>query len=332
MVGVKNQKGSTGSKFLIGAGVIVVLLIVAVALIGWPPSNGTEGTIGAAKKYQADQIKDTDVTLEDPEIQELLQDNEVVAFLNSDEFRRLVEDDELMNMACQEGVWAIINGTEFDKWYTGPIKERTLRDPVFMRMLEIEQFANWAGSIGRRTIEDPVFARLVQFDQFRALFTDTEFLRIVNETADFRKALEYVFKENQDNEFARWAVQAEFEAFANKYNEEMRRLVLIPEFARWYETDRLAADNFLKNDLVHRWFENEQFARWQTLPRFRRLALSNNLDRIKLMSNMLAEENSAVFNRLTAMPKFSLMMLDPVMRRNFMDNVFARFKEIESQE
>jgi hypothetical protein len=53
-------------------------------VIGYPPSeSGTEGTIGAAQRYQAPQISNADVKVTDAQLQ---------AFLQSDAFERLKKD------------------------------------------------------------------------------------------------------------------------------------------------------------------------------------------------------------------------------------------------
>jgi hypothetical protein len=50
------QKSSTGRglKFVLAGGLVVAVLLAA-RLAGWlpPEANGTEGAIGAAKRYQA---------------------------------------------------------------------------------------------------------------------------------------------------------------------------------------------------------------------------------------------------------------------------------------
>ena len=62
------------------------------AVKGFPPvGSGSEGTIGAAQKYQAPQLADKDVVLGDAAVQE---------FLQSDVFDRLIKDPdarELLN-------------------------------------------------------------------------------------------------------------------------------------------------------------------------------------------------------------------------------------------
>ena len=66
----------------------IIVGVVGVAVVGLaaahfagiiPPKSGLEGTIGAAKRYQATQITDKDVVLQDPQVQALIQSD---LFLN----------------------------------------------------------------------------------------------------------------------------------------------------------------------------------------------------------------------------------------------------------
>ena len=76
--------------------IIVGLVVVAVAGIAvaryagvFPPKFGFEGTIGAAKRYQATQITDKDVVLQDPQIQALLQSDLFHKVIATPEFKKL---------------------------------------------------------------------------------------------------------------------------------------------------------------------------------------------------------------------------------------------------
>lgn len=64
---------------------IAVLVVAGVAGYAvttglYPPKSGTEGAIGAASRYQSQQISDTDVSLQDAKVQ---------AFLQSDTFHKI---------------------------------------------------------------------------------------------------------------------------------------------------------------------------------------------------------------------------------------------------
>ena len=79
------RKGGTMAKkvlWSVAAAAAVALLIMR--WVGYPPvEKGTEATIGAAQRYQAPQISNADVKLEDAQLQ---------AFLQSDVFHQLTTD------------------------------------------------------------------------------------------------------------------------------------------------------------------------------------------------------------------------------------------------
>ncbi|HEY6014851.1 MAG TPA: hypothetical protein VIU37_12620, partial [Candidatus Limnocylindrales bacterium] len=80
------------------AGVIVLAAAVGFlawkGVIGYPP-KGTEGSIGAAKRYQAQQITANDVELNDPQTQ---------AFIQSDLFHRMQTDAEFRKAVVDGGL------------------------------------------------------------------------------------------------------------------------------------------------------------------------------------------------------------------------------------
>src|SRR5215472_12670251 len=71
-------------KILLGVAAIAAALLISFAVTGYPPvGKGIEGTIGAANRYQAPQIGNDDVKVQDPELQ---------AFFQSDAFHKLTTD------------------------------------------------------------------------------------------------------------------------------------------------------------------------------------------------------------------------------------------------
>jgi hypothetical protein len=89
---------STSKKVLLGVAAAAVIAIGYFAIKGYPPvGDGAAGTVGAAKKFQSEQISDKDVILQDAEVQQVLQ---------SDAFRRVVADKETR---------AILASKEFQK-------------------------------------------------------------------------------------------------------------------------------------------------------------------------------------------------------------------------
>src|SRR3989441_9245895 len=91
--------------------VILGLVVVAVAGIAvahytgvFPPKSGLEGTIGAAKRYQATQITDKDVVLQDPQI---------VALLQSDLFHKVIATPEFKKLSQSDEFWQLVTTADF---------------------------------------------------------------------------------------------------------------------------------------------------------------------------------------------------------------------------
>ena len=92
------------------AGVVVVAAVVGFLAMRnyWPPKNGTEGAIGAANRYTAQQITDKDVVLKDTKVQ---------AFLQSDTFHQLATNADFRSAVVENKhfIEAAHNSQAFDK-------------------------------------------------------------------------------------------------------------------------------------------------------------------------------------------------------------------------
>jgi hypothetical protein len=79
-------RSMSSRKVLLGIAAVAVIAIGFFAVKGFPPVGpGSDATVGAAKKYQSEQIAAKDVLLQNPEVQRVLQ---------SDTFRKLVTNPE----------------------------------------------------------------------------------------------------------------------------------------------------------------------------------------------------------------------------------------------
>ncbi len=81
----------TKKAVLIGSAAVAVVLVVAAIATGWPPRGNEAGTIGGvepATRYHGRTMTEADVTLKNPEIQALFQNDQVLQLVRSDAFRR----------------------------------------------------------------------------------------------------------------------------------------------------------------------------------------------------------------------------------------------------
>jgi hypothetical protein len=77
-------------------GILAAIGIAFWAITGLPPAEeGEEGAVGAANRYRAEQISDSDVVLEDAEVIALLQD---------DVFLELIQDEDFQTLMAHQGV------------------------------------------------------------------------------------------------------------------------------------------------------------------------------------------------------------------------------------
>jgi len=81
-------------KVLLGIAAVAVLAIAYFAITGFPPVGpGSEATVGAAKRYQSEQISGKDVVLQNAELQ---------AFMQTDVFHSLISDKRALKVLGSE--------------------------------------------------------------------------------------------------------------------------------------------------------------------------------------------------------------------------------------
>ena len=178
---------SSKRNWILAAIMAVAVVIGYVALTGkFPPQSDTQGAIGAANRYQAQQIAATDVNLTDPKIQ---------AFLQTDLFHKVATDAKFRTALANPSFQAVIKNPNFQKMagdgslaeYLGRYKSLFERED-FDAMLATKKLQNVA--------EMEQMVRLLQNKSFAMLATDADFVAMLKdpkfdammEQADAQKA------------------------------------------------------------------------------------------------------------------------------------------------
>jgi hypothetical protein len=87
---------------VMGAAAVV---LIGLKLAGYPPpSEGTEGTIGAAQRYQSQQISDKDVKLNDAELQKFMQSDTFQKLISNKAARQALANKELQKALANDEV------------------------------------------------------------------------------------------------------------------------------------------------------------------------------------------------------------------------------------
>jgi hypothetical protein len=101
------------TKVLIGLAAAAAVVLAVFVVKGFPPGfDGTEGAIGAAKRYQAGQITASDVKLGDEATQQFLQSETFDRILKDDATRKLFSDAQFRNMLGNAQMRGLIGSKE----------------------------------------------------------------------------------------------------------------------------------------------------------------------------------------------------------------------------
>jgi hypothetical protein len=114
----ESQTTSTGglmrTKVLWGLAAAAGIALAVLSYTGFPPeSGGSEGAIGAAKRYQAGQIAASDVKLGDQAAQEFLQSDLFDKLVRDDNARKLLNDSNFKQLAASVEFRSLVGRQQF---------------------------------------------------------------------------------------------------------------------------------------------------------------------------------------------------------------------------
>ncbi|WP_239491874.1 hypothetical protein [Luteitalea sp. TBR-22] len=182
-------------KLMLGiAATVAAGLGLYVAMGGSIPPRGTEGTIGAAKRYQGQQLTASDVKLGDQALQSFLQSP---AF---DTLRRSPEARKAFQKAVTSGnLAAMLRGAEFRQLASEPA--------LMARAMDADM---------RALAMDADVQALARDAQLKHAAIDTEALRMAIADVELRRAISDVELRQlaSDATFARLATEVDFKALA----------------------------------------------------------------------------------------------------------------------
>jgi chromatin remodeling complex protein RSC6 len=194
----------------------VLLGVIAAAGIGglvWkgviPPKSGVQGSIGAATRYQSEQIANSDVVVDPTALNDLLQSDVIHRLAKDPEFRKMVTSEsfkslaasgEFQRLAKSEDFLSLIRKPEFNKFATsGALAEfgkgaLVAHDEQQMNkgalVARDEQQANKIATIDWNKVNLPKeYEKIAKSAEFQKLATTSpDFAKLIT-TESFAKAL-----------------------------------------------------------------------------------------------------------------------------------------------
>jgi hypothetical protein len=149
--------------------VIIVSLVAVAVIVGfvalrgtWPPGSGTEGAIGAANRYSSPQITDTDVKIQDADIQAFIQSDLFHKMATNPEFRKMVTEQSFRDVASMEAYQTIVENKDQAQSLGNKEFANYLSQPQTMELVTNEAFVKVASECNMaEVLHQPKFFELV---------------------------------------------------------------------------------------------------------------------------------------------------------------------------
>src|SRR6266581_5493815 len=154
----------TRKAVLIGSAAVAVVIVVAGILTGFPPGIREAGTIGGvqpAARYHGRVMADSDVSLKNPEIQALFQNDKVLQLVRSDVFRQAMQNQAFRHLMASDAFRQILASDAF---------RHLMENDFYRRLMADEAFRGLQASAAFRELQDnELFRRLLAQDAFRQM-------------------------------------------------------------------------------------------------------------------------------------------------------------------
>jgi anti-sigma factor RsiW len=184
-----------GKKVMWGVAAAAILALVVMKFVGYPPTgSGTEGTIGAAKRYQAPQIDSSDVVVADAEAQAFMQSDAFDALIKDEDTRKLLGDAEFRSRLASAELRKSLTDPGIRQALADPGLARYLSDPELMKRLDSTELrdAGLASQLNdpglKAALEDPGLRAALKSPGLRQALNDAGF-RMMLKSPGFAKAL-----------------------------------------------------------------------------------------------------------------------------------------------
>ena len=144
---------ATSRKVLLGIAAAAVIAVGYFAVNGFPPVGpGAEGTVGAAKRYQSEQMAGKDVAVQDDGVQALLQSDAFRRVVADKQTRAILASKEFQKAVSDASVQAVVHRLATDKAFADSLKAAA-SDASFQKLLA-DAARNGAADAARSSAAD----------------------------------------------------------------------------------------------------------------------------------------------------------------------------------
>lgn len=162
-------------KVLGGLAALAAVGLAAAYLTGFPPTIGSEGTIGAAQRYQAEQIGNNDVKVGDQALQKFMQtdafdklihDKKAMAALASPAFQEVLANPALREALASDSFRDLLADAQVHEILASPALADILASPLVQQAL--------AGQKANDTLNAQALEAILAGPQFDAVLASAQ--------------------------------------------------------------------------------------------------------------------------------------------------------------
>ena len=180
----RRRSQMSNKKWILGAATAVAVVVAYLAIRNPNPGSNAQGTIGAANRYQSQQISGADVKLDNQQVANFIQSDAFrklaasPAFreaAKSDAFARLVGDDKLRDASAKYDLAKILDNAHVVDLLKSETFAKAMTDARIAEGLR-------AADLGR-LIDSAHLADLLKLDALRDVAAKADFIKVANDAA-----------------------------------------------------------------------------------------------------------------------------------------------------
>lgn len=171
-------------KWILGGAAAVAVVVAFIALRN--PNQGTnaQGTIGAANRYQSEQVSAKDVALDNPQVASFLQSDTFRKLAASPSFREAAKSDAFGRVVANDNLRDASAKYDLAKIFESAHVTDLLQSDVFAKAMtdaRISEGLNQADLA--KMIDGAHLADLLKMDALRDLARQADFIKLANDAA-----------------------------------------------------------------------------------------------------------------------------------------------------
>ncbi|HVF39047.1 MAG TPA: hypothetical protein VM939_04035 [Gemmatimonadaceae bacterium] len=260
----------TKKILIIATTAVAAIAVIGQLVTGYSPSIFDAGTIGArdgmsgvtqAGRVKGRKMSADDVTLSNPQISALFQDDKVLKLVKSDVFREAMRDEQFRELQSSEAYHQLMKSDAYHQLMNSEAYNQLMNSEAYNQLMKSEAYNQLMKSEAyHQLMKSESYNQLMKSDAYNQLMKDEAYNQLMSSVA---------FQEVMKNDAYREAMKND------AYREAMKND---------------AFRDVMKNDAYREVMKNDAYHQLQSNEVFRELSRDQSLSELFLSEAMRAEE------------------------------------------